>query len=277
MQKFRISKQNFNPIHTFECGQIFRYYKDKNNCYFVYSGQSCAKISESGSWYIIQSNNVKYFENFFDIKTNYAKLKTKLLKYHMLKEAINFGYGIRILKQPIFEVIVSFIISQNNNIKRIQSIIEKICTNFGTKIVDELGDYFAFPTQEQFLTISEESYTKLGLGYRAEYLKQTVPKLTDEFCNYLLTLNTKQARAELIKLKGIGRKVADCILLFGLNKKDVFPVDVWIEKMFYKYFSTEISKSKFSRDKISDFLVNKFSDLSGLAQQYLYYLIRENY
>ena len=277
MQEFKISKQNFNPLHTLECGQIFRYYKDKNDRYLVYSGQYCAKISEERNCYIVQSNNVEYFKNFFDIKTNYSKLKTELLKYRMLKEAIYFGFGIRILKQPLFEVIVSFIISQNNNIKRIQGIIEKICTNFGTKIVDELGDYFAFPTQKQFLTISEESYEKLGLGYRAEYLKQTIPKLTDEFCNYLLTLNTKQARAELIKLKGIGRKVADCILLFGLNKKDVFPVDVWIEKMFYKYFSTEISKAKFSRDKISDFLVDKFADLSGLAQQYLYYLIRENY
>jgi N-glycosylase/DNA lyase len=185
-----------------------------------------------------------------------------------IKSAIRFGEGIRILKSNPLEMIIEFIISQNNNIPRIKTIIEKICESFG----DRIDDYYAFPTLEQLKTISLEFFTEIKCGYRDKYLYETIQFLTQDFIDSIYKLDTDSARKELIKLKGVGRKVADCILLFGYGKTDVFPTDTWVVQAYNKLYGENLK----SADEISKYFVSMYGNLSGYAQQYLYYQMRES-
>lgn len=273
MNEFFVDKTDFNPTHTFECGQFFRY-KKVDNAYFVVSGAERMKIVENAKNYHIFCTNNDYFCNFLDLKTDYSKIKSQIKQFDFMKNKVDFAYGIRILKQPLFEVVVDFVISQNNNIKRIQKIIEAICEKCGKRCTDDFGEYFAFPTQTQMLALNEQDYIELGLGYRAKYMHQIVPLLTPQFLDDLRKMPTETARKTLIALPGIGHKVADCILLFGLGRGEVFPVDVWCEKVYLKYFaSSELRLT--NREQISNYLSNKFGAFSGLVQQYLFYSERE--
>ena len=165
-------------------------------------------------------------------------------------------------------MIIEFIISQNNNIPRIKTIIEKICESYGKN----MGDYFAFPTLKQLKNIPLEFFSSIKCGYRDKYLFDTIAVLDEEFVESIKNLDTESARQKLMTLKGIGRKVADCILLFGYHKTDVFPTDTWIVKVYNKINSTNSTDAK----KISKEFVSQFGDLSGYAQQYLFYQMREN-
>lgn len=279
IQSFVLDSKDFNPTHTLECGQFFRYQKQEDGTYLVTSGSHRAKISKQEGDYRVDCDDAGFFKRFFDVSTDYGVFKRRLSRISYLKEPIKYGSGIRLLRQPLFETIISFIISQNNNIKRIQGIIERICQKCGTKQKDAFGEFFAFPTQSQLKILSEADYKTLGLGYRAKYLAQAVPLLTNSFCDQLQTSSTEIARKMLIALPGIGRKVADCILLFGLSRGNVFPVDVWVERVFFAYFEVEsiqYPQIKKSREKMSEFFVQKFGSLSGLVQQYLFYSMREN-
>ena len=280
MKKYtlKLNLDDFDPEHTLECGQFFRYKKDIDNNYWVFSDDKRAKIVKNGDKIFVESYQKDFFYSFFDLDTNYSELNNKLKKFSFMIKPVEFAHGLRILRQPLFETIVAFLISQNNNISRIKKIIENICLNYGSKKVDGFGEYYAFPTQKQLLGLNTDDFLKLGLGYRAQYLVSDIPKLTDDFLNKIKELNTEDARVELMKLKGVGRKVADCILLFGLNKKNVFPVDVWINKMFISFFPEQIKlnpKLENNRQKISDYLVAQFGDLSGLCQQYLFFFMRQ--
>ena len=278
MQKFEIDKKDFNPTHTLECGQFFRF-KKEGDSYFATSKNWRAKITENKNGYLVQSNNSNYFKEFFATNENYNKKKKELGSFNFLQKPIEFGYGIRILKQDLFEAIICFIISQNNNIKRIQKIIEAICKSAGKKQKDEFGEFYAFPTQNQLLQLTEDDYKKLGLGYRAAYLAKVVPSLTDDFLQKLTQMSTPNAREALIALPGIGRKVADCILLFGLGRGEVFPVDVWCERVYLSFFKSHAQKNPKtakSREKISDYLSGVFGNNAGIAQQYLFYYMRSN-
>ena len=259
--------KDFCPTHIFECGQFFRYKKSKN-VFEILSKNYQAKIIEQNDSIEIKSDNVDYFEEFFDLNTNYQLIKKSLNKDAILKPAIEFGYGIRILKQDLFEMIISFIISANNNIKRIQNSIEYICKTYGTKC----NEFYAFPTSSQLVKADETSFKLAGTGYRARYLVDTISKInSNEFdLQYLNTLPTNEARKYLITLSGVGPKVADCILLFGMHRLDVFPVDTWIEQSYKSYFSSD----SISRNNISKLLCEKYKELSGYAQQYLFYYQR---
>ncbi len=256
------SKQDFNPQHILECGQIFCYQKSQQG-YKVFSKDKMAEIIETQDGYQILCDDEKYFENFFDLKTDYSQIKNQLSKFDILKKPIEFGSGIRILKNDVFEVIISFIISANNNIKRIQKIINALknhCTH-GT----------AFPTHNQLLSFSVEDFYRLGLGYRAPQLYKCLRQLDEQKILQWQSLPTPQLRKNLISLSGVGPKVADCILLFGYGRKDVFPVDTWINKMYNMYYSPVNN-----REKIANNLVNIFGNLSGYAQQYLFYYQRSS-
>ena len=278
MESFEIKSNNFIPTHTLECGQFFRFAKEGDN-YYAISGANRAKISNNGNNYLVECKSAQYFKSFFQIEEDYTSKKSQLKNFQFMKKPIEFGYGIRLLKQNLFEAIISFIISQNNNIKRIQKIIEALCRRAGTKVNDDYGVFFAFPTQQQLLALTEKDYTSLGLGYRAAYLAKVVPLLTNEFLTNLSKMSTEKARETLIALPGIGRKVADCILLFGMQRGEVFPVDVWCERVYLSFFSQHAKsnpKTAKSREKISDYLSNVFGENAGLAQQYLFYYMRSN-
>jgi len=256
---------DFDIKHTLECGQVFRF-KPMDFGYRLYTMGHKADVYCQKDGTKILCKNKNYFIKYFDLDTNYAIIKSQLDKQN-LSEAIKYGAGIRILKQNPLETIISFIISANNNIPRIKKTIERLCEGYGEKC----DDYYAFPTLEKLSSIPLEFFKEIGCGYRAEYLVDTIAKLNDFDFEKLSKLDTIELRQQLLKLKGVGRKVADCILLFGFYKTDVFPTDTWIEKVY----KDEFGDNKLSAAKISEFYAKKFGNLSGYAQQYLFYAKRK--
>lgn len=254
----------FNPEHILECGQVFSYKKDKDN-YIVFPQDKIAKISKNDDGYFIETNDIEYFINYFDLNRDYNLIKNDLKKFSILNEPINFGYGIRILNQDLFEVLVSFIISANNNIKRIQLILN----NFRNKLGVGDCEIKSFPTLKKFKECDENFFRSCGAGYRSNYLVKVFNSLNDTTLEHMKNLDTNSLQIELLKFAGIGPKVADCILLFGYKKGDVFPVDTWINKVFNKYYF-ECS----NRCLIRKILIEEFGNLSGYAQQYLFYYQR---
>lgn len=259
----------FNITHILECGQVFRY-KKFDWGYEVYSKDKMAKIFSNDKEVIIETSDLDYFINYFNLETNYTLIKEKLGKYEVMKPMIEKAYGIRILKQDPFEMIISFIISANNNIKRIQLIIDKICRKFGTMQKD--FNYYAFPTREQLLSATVEDFIECGAGYRAKYLYDVVRQLNNFDYDYINKVSSEKALPKILSLSGVGPKVADCILLFGFNKSDVFPVDTWIIKVYNSYFNEK--KEENDTKIIRKNLLNIFKELSGYAQQYLFYYKR---
>lgn len=265
--KIIIEKTNqFDIKDILECGQIFSFKRLEDNSYFVVSMNKTAVIQEFDDRTEIKSKDINYFYNFFDLSTDYEQIKENIFSNHkefdFCKE---FGKGIRILKQDPFQIIISFIVSANNNIKRIKNILFKMSEQFGTKI--EGTNFYSFPTLNQLLKATKDDFDNIGAGYRSEYLVQTIKILNskDFDLNKLKSLNTTELKSKLLLLKGVGPKVADCILLFGFYRLDVFPVDTWIRKAYY-IFETK----KLSDENISKYFVSKFGNLSGYAQQYLY-------
>ena len=262
-------KSEFNATHILECGQIFRYKKIDKDEYFVISTDKNATIKEYATRYEILTNNIDYFIDFFDLDNDYTLIKNTLASNDKtMKLATDFGYGIRILKQSPFEIIISFIISANNNIKRIQQLVEKLSAKCGKN----MGNYFAFPTQKELSTLTIEDLKQLGMGFRAKYIYETTKKLDGVNLENLKNYDTKKLLEYLSNLSGVGPKVADCIALFGYHDMNCFPVDTWVEKIYNCYFATT---KETNRVKIRQNLIGRFKNLSGYAQQYLFYYKRE--
>lgn len=259
--------EDFNIVQILNCGQIFRYSIDGDTA-VVYSKDKKAVIKTLNDKVVILTDDVDYFEDFFDLKTDYGKIKNQLKSDLFLQDAVEFGKGIRILNNDTYEMIVSFIISANNNIGRIKNSIEYLCSHFG----ENKGDYFAFPTLEELKRAKLEDFTKAGLGYRAPQLFDTIQKLKCDDVENLKKQDKEKQFNFLVSLKGIGEKVANCVLLFGLRRKDVFPVDTWINKVYNVITGSNTTDRKF----ITKDLTSRYGELSGYAQQYFFYYFREN-
>lgn len=262
-------KEEFVPAHILECGQIFSYKKNEKeglDTWIVFSRDKSAEIVETENGFIIKTKHPKYFENFFDLQTDYSKIKKHLSQFGILQKPIAFGGGIRILKQDLFETLISFIISANNNIKRIQLILNRLREKYGKGE----GDFYSFPTRDELLLATVKDFEQLGAGYRAKYLFNVLRQVDEKTLQEWNCLPTKELRKKLVSLFGVGPKVADCILLFGYGKQDVFPVDTWIEQMYHKFYGNEIQ----NREKIREILTKQFGEYSGYAQQYLFYYMR---
>ena len=258
-------KADFHPKHILECGQVFRFYINKKGNYVVNSTDKEAEIEETATGYIIHTDYPAYFKDYFNLDVDYSKIKEEISKISpILKEATQNAYGLRILKGDLFETVVSFIISQNNNIKRIKLILNRLCNAVGK----DMGTYHAFPTPEEFKSLDKEFFKSIGAGYRAEYLAELEPAFSLLIKEDLGVMTDIALKERLLKIKGIGPKVADCIMLFSFNRKRVFPVDVWMERVYYENFATK----KLTRPQISAYLTNRFKDLSGYVQQYMFYL-----
>ena len=269
---------SFNLTHIFECGQCFRFNEVSKNCYRGVAKGRVLTITQSGDEVILKNTTYpdfkNIFEDYFDLLTDYSEIKKRLSKDPVLKEAIAFGGGIRILRQDLWEAVISFIISASNNIPRIKKIIESFCYNFGEKIISEGMDFYTFPTPQKISGITLEDLGIIKAGYRDKYILDARDKfLSGEISEEKLRpLSYADAKKELMKIKGVGNKVADCILLFGLSKSDSFPVDVWVKRvMEHFYFDGEESIQN-----ISDFAKTTFGNLGGYAQQYLFFYAREN-
>jgi len=257
---------DFVPEHILGCGQTFRYIKTESG-YKIFSKNLFCSLIYDNHRVIISSNQLGYFANYFDLGRDYRGIKSSLSGYQNLQEAISFGSGIRILNQDPQEMIFSFILSANNNIPRIRGIIDKLCDKFG----EDMGGFRAFPTAKSLSEASLQQLMACGTGYRADYILQTARDIRDGFSLDLTGMDTQDAKKHLSLLKGVGGKVADCILLFGYHREDVFPTDVWIERVYEKYYA---GCGDCSREQMSRRLAGLFGNLSGYAQQYLFYYIR---
>jgi N-glycosylase/DNA lyase len=277
----------FNTQQIFDCGQIFRYYINDDIAEVV-SMDKYAQVFTFTDRVEIVTQEVEYFVHFFDLNNDYNNIKNKLSNDAFLAPAIKFGYGIRILNQNLFEMIVSFIISANNNIKRIKNSLNYLSKKFGTKqickidglvgvdnsqISEQIDDsivFYSFPTLEQLKCATVEDYVSAGLGYRAQYMYDTIQKLTEKDLSEFKELDANQQLEWLLSLKGVGEKVANCIMLFALHQTDCFPVDTWINKVYNDLTNTHTT----NRKAISRELTSKYGDLSGYAQQYFFYYYR---
>lgn len=261
--------KHFSLKHIFECGQVFRYKRINDFEYEVYSKDKKAILKEEVDTVEIISDDILYFENYLDLNRDYEKIIKTIIDKPLIKENIKKADGIRILNQDPFEVIISFIISANNNIPRIKKIIEKICEKYGTK----MDGYYSFPNQKQLAKAKEEELTEIGCGYRANYIYETAKKLENlDFDKEYKNLDFEILKKEITSLKGVGPKVFDCIALFGFHSENVFPVDTWSRKIYKDIFPNKNADANINI--LSKDLVNIYSPFSSYAQQYLFYAKR---
>ncbi len=219
-------------------------------------------------------------EEYFDLKRDYKKIKEELSKIdENMKTSIEYGKGIRILNQDLWETIISFIISANNNIPRIKGIIEKLSKKYGKELEFEGKKYYTFPTPKELENVTVEDYRSLGLGFRDIRLYETTKMILEkkvDLQELRKNPNTFEVREKLLTLSGVGPKVADCILLFSdLKRFEVFPIDVWVRRVMNDLYIKNPDETKVSKKQIEKIANEKFGNLAGLAQQYLFYWRRE--
>lgn len=264
MTTFQLEKDPYFDIcATLECGQVFRFAPIEGG-YRAYALDHVCEVLDRGDRYEMRCDDEAFFRRYFDFDTNYADIRAGLEDGGLLSEAMAFGQGIHILRQDPIETIFSFIVSQNNHIPRIKGIIERMCERLGK----DMGGYFAFPELEALAGAGEDFYAEIGAGYRAAYLDRVAKTLMETDMSAWNALDTVSLRGELMALHGIGRKVADCALLFGFNRFDVFPVDTWIKKVFAEEYPNVPA------DKMSTLLVQKYGKYAGFVQQWLFYFKR---
>lgn len=272
--------KSFEPVHIFECGQCFRWNKEKDGSYIGVFKNNVIKVEKKENNVIFKGICEKDIKeiciDYFSLNENYEKIKQDLSKIDdNLKTSIKFGDGIRILHQDLWETIISFIISANNNIPRIKKIIERISEKYGKKIVFENKEYYTFPTPEELSKASVEDLRNIGLGFRDVRVYETTRKIYNgevNLENLEKEKNIEKIEETLLSLPGIGPKVADCIMLFSLKKYQVFPIDVWVRRVISElYFDNKEQKPQ----KIKEFARNYYGNKAGLAQQYLFYWRRE--
>lgn len=272
--------KSFNPVHIFECGQCFRWNKQSDESYIGVVRNNVLKVEEKNNKIIFSGNceeNIKDLcEKYFSLNEDYEKIKKDLSKIDdNLKTSIKFGEGIRILHQDLWETLISFIISANNNIPRIKGIIERISKEYGKKINFENKEYYTFPTPEELSKATVADLRNLGLGFRDTRVYETTRLVHTGKINLeemKKEKNIEKIEETLLALPGVGPKVADCIMLFSLKKYQVFPIDVWVRRVMAElYFDNKEQKPQ----KIKEFVKEYYGEQAGLAQQYLFYWRRE--
>lgn len=266
--------QYYDIDQIFDCGQCFRFTRDSAG---AWTGVACRALltlrqkdpqtlticAEGAGGGMTQAAFETTFARFLGLQEDYGAIRSDIAARFpgdaTLQAAMAYGQGIRILKQEPWEALCSFIISQNNNIPRIRKIIEAICARYG----DPVGSRFAFPCPERLLSAGEQALRACGAGFRAGYLLDAAEKVASGEIDLeaLRTLSTEQALARLTAIKGVGPKVAYCTLLFGLEKFDAFPVDVWMKKMIDEQYGGKLAPES-------------LGPYAGVAQQYLFYYSR---
>lgn len=270
------NQKDFDIKQILECGQSFRFKQLDENKFSIVAHNRVIEVTTNGETIeIVGTNEADFFNiwlNYFDLNTDYQSIKNIISKDDVvMQNCIKYGSGIRILRQDPFEIIITFIISQNNRITMIKTVIENISRAYGTKIDEE---NYAFPTFEQLKDISIEDLNSLKTGFRSKYIRDFLDKLSDNTINIenLKSLDNVSLKSELMKVKGIGSKVSDCICLFGFSRTSAFPVDVWIKRVVeYFYFD----KKDIPIKEIEKFGIDNFGEYGGYAQQYLFYYARE--
>ena len=282
-----LNQESFELEDIFECGQCFRWNVEDDGSYTGVVRNSVINVAKNKNEIIFkgtfngnEEDFKKFIRYYFDLDTNYNDIKEKLSNIDdYLKIATKFGSGIRILNQDLWECIISFIISANNNIPRIKKIIERISEKYGNEINFNGKVYYSFPTPEKLAQATVNDLRDLGTGFRNIRIYNTTNMiLTKEIdLEKISKMNsTEEMREELLKLDGVGPKVADCILLFSsLKRVDVFPIDVWVRRVMNELYIHNENEEKVNKKEITKLAQDKFLGIPGLAQQYLFYWKRE--
>ena len=295
---YLLDAQDFEPRHIFENGQTFRWEVEAEEYTFVagpylskikkLTGEEIADLAQETKQTLAKDSPIirlqnagdladyqNFWRQYFVLDRDYSALKKDLAaKDTYLKEALEFAPGIRVLRQDFFEMVISFIISANNNIGRIKKSIAKLCELAGQPLGQLDGQiYYQFPTAQAIAALDEDRLTATGVGYRAPYLLKSAQMIAGGRIDLaaISQMPYPQAHAALLELPGVGPKVADCILLFGDGRDMAFPVDTWVIKVMNQYYLGEEKNSK----KIKAYGLDYFGDQAGLAQQYLFYHARE--
>lgn len=284
MEKYVIKNvDSFRLKDIFECGQCFRWNENDDGSYIGVINNTVVKVQQYENRIEFTGSDNSEFEkiikDYFDINTDYSNYKKDLIKVDQyMAESVEFGNGIRILNQDLWETIISFIISANNNIPRIKKIIENLSRTYGNKIVFEEKEYYSFPTMHSLSKASIQDLRKLGLGFRDKRIFNTTKMIIsgkidlDDIKNMQ---DTNLMREKLLELDGVGPKVADCILLFALHRFDVFPIDVWVRRVMNDLYIHCTEEDRVNKREILKLADEKYGKIKGLAQQYLFYWKRE--
>lgn len=288
--------KDFNIKQTFECGQCFRWEKEAENRYIGVAHSRVLEIEQIDSDIILHNtceddfNNI--WRNYFDLDRDYAKIKKELSNDEILKLAVDYGYGIRVLNQEPFELVISFIISARNSIPVICSTIKHISEKWGNKIEYKGKDYYTFPSKEVLANVTVDEVREVGGSFRSKYIVDTSSKIneasliksgklniedSDDFLEKydlekIINSDDDTCHKLLQNYMGVGAKVADCIMLFSMGKTSAFPVDIWVKRAMMHFYNA----NEMSLPKIRIFGRDRFGKLSGFAQQYLFYYAREN-
>ena len=272
--KFTIDVDN-----SINSGQVFLWQKNEMDWYGI-DGQNILKINQNGVIKSIKNVKTEFFRKNDDIQ----KIIKSISKDKTIKKAVNEYEGLRIFSQDPFQCMISFIISSNSNIQKIKNSLEKISEKFGTKVKIQNKEFFLFPKPEKIAKASIEEIKTCGVGYRAPFIKEAAKMVTLKKVNfeYLKNSDYNEAKRNLRLIPGVGNKVADCIMLFSLNKLDAFPLDTWMIKILEKYYSNEFQiETKTITEKQYEILhkkiVDYFGPYCGYAQQFLFKMERENY
>lgn len=255
--------KNFDLAQTLDCGQAFRWKSTESGSWVGIAHGKRLELIREGEDIIILGTNESEFESvwkkYFDLDRDYGAIIDAISCDETLKAASLFGSGIRILKQDPWEALCSFIISQNNNIPRIKGIVERLCENFG----EEKDGYYTFPSYERLACCSVEDLAPLRSGFRAKYIIDAAQKIASGEINLdtLEHIGYIEAQKQLMTIKGVGPKVADCALLYGLGYIEAFPSDVWIKRALNEFFGGKIPECA--------------KPFGGIVQQYIFYYIRE--
>ena len=256
--------EGFDLAHTLDCGQAFRWSEKQNGIWQGIAFNKYLELEKSADGTVVLYNTtVQDFNdiwcNYFDLNRDYNEIITAISTNEILKTASEFGNGIRVLNQEPWETLCSFIISQNNNIKRIKGIITRLCESFG----EDKGGYYTFPTAEKIATLTLQDLEVLRSGFRAKYILDAANKVANGEIDLseLKNIPVDTARQELMKIKGVGPKVADCALLFSHKHIEAFPKDVWIKRAMEVLFGGELPKE-----------AQKYA---GIVQQYIFFYARE--
>jgi len=284
-QKYIIKNCNtFELKDIFECGQCFRFNKQEDESYTGVVGNNVINVKKIDNEIHIKSvgqdNLEELVVNYFDLNRNYEQIKDKLSKIdENMQKSISYGKGIRILNQDLWETIISFIISANNNIPRIKGIIDRMSERYGKKIIFEGKEYYTFPTIDELSKASVEDLRALGLGFRDVRVYETTKMIKNKEVDLEQLKNEKdfnKVRNTLLTLPGVGPKVADCILLFSTLKRwEAFPIDVWVRRVMNELYIKNPDETKVKKEEIEKIAYEKFGNLAGIAQQYLFYWKRE--
>ena len=284
-QEYKIKNiDSFELKDIFDCGQCFRWNEQEDGSYTGVFGDNVLNVAKIGNEVIFKGickENIKEtVEKYFDLDRDYQKIKNQLMQVdENMKKSIEYGKGIRILNQELWETIISFIISANNNIPRIKGIIERLSKKYGKEIEWNNTKYYTFPTVKALKDVTVQEYRELGLGFRDIRLYETTHMILDKKVDLEAMKNnpnTMEVREQLLSLSGVGPKVADCILLFSdLKRFEVFPIDVWVRRVMNDLYIHDEDETKVNKKQIEKIAQEKFGDLAGLAQQYLFYWRRE--